>query len=192
MDSKHNWGSAADIVSGSWTGSADINSIDWNKQTTGITPNWYSGGIVPDPNIGSTFNLPHRYVGIQCLYCNTQFSTAVFATLTDRCFAVYCASCQKWFMAHMEVCHSECDKRVECLMKGIIIHVGKREIVDIIGVRVPDQNEWAINSHCKSNVVYGEFSNLYNIMYGNQYSEATIQNDWLKGNSFQLPDVSKR
>lgn len=38
FQSNHAWKNAADIVSGSCTGIANTNSIDWNKQTTGITP----------------------------------------------------------------------------------------------------------------------------------------------------------
>lgn len=175
---------------GLWTGIADANS-NISQGTVSIDPQWHSGGIVPpDYKPNTVINIPTRYVEIDCLYCNTRFSTTV---VQNRCWSVHCMSCQKWFKLHMGVCDPDCDQRVECLLMGIMTHVGRRTIIDITGVRMHEKGEWIANPHATVNVTYDIPSQLYVIKYESQYYESrVVQDNRFEGDPFQLPDVSKR
>lgn len=187
---------AADFKSqyeGLWTGLANANS-NTCIGTSAVNPQWHTGGLVPPsykPN--STINIPTRYVEINCLYCNTRFSTPVFATLSERCWSGHCMSCQKWFKLHMEICNPECENRFECLMMGILTNAGRKPIMDITGIKESDVGEWIVNPHATVNIAYDMPTQLYVIKYENLFYETfSVQDDGFKGDPFQLPDVSRR
>ena len=175
---------------GLWTGTANANSnISWG--TTAVDPNWHQGGIVPpDYKSNSTINVPTRYVEINCLFCNSRFSTPL---MQQRCWMAMCVSCMNSFRLHLETCDPECDQRVDCLLNGILSNISLKPIIDIQGIRQPEiPSQWIINPNSSINWNYHFTSDLYVIKYENPYAPRTVQDNGFKGDPFQLPDVSKR
>jgi|WetSurMetagenome_2_1015567.scaffolds.fasta_scaffold00469_52 hypothetical protein len=187
----HNWGVTADFNSHVCdkliTGTAAANNV-WPGSTT-INPGWHTGGII-DTN--QTVNMPTRYAEISCLHCDEQISIPIFLSLTgSACFVAVCPKCQRRFMVHDTICHDECDCKLSCLGIGIFINLHKYPIIDLKTIREPEP-KWIVDIPIVVNVQYLIPQDIYIIQSEISYGELKpIQNDWLTGDPFQLPNVSK-
>lgn len=162
----------------------------WEDQFKGF----HHGGII-SPNDFSSNGVsagPSRYAEIPCLYCNEQISVGV---QYQPCWSVYCLKCKQRFMVHMQTCDPECERRVDCLGVGIFVNLERYPIIDRTLLRTPESPNWIMRpDQIKINVSYSLPSDLVILSYGINKSESnsTVQDDWFKGDPFQLPNVLKR
>lgn len=197
--SDHNWTQLNDISFepiGTRKLTGTVAPSNWKVDPSNIIQPWgfHQGGIINPEDFSSNgiTARPDRYAEIPCLYCNEQISIGVQYL---PCWSVYCAKCKQRFMVHMKSCDPECERRLDCLGVGIFVDLQKYPIIDRTLLRTPESPNWIMRpDQIKVNVSYSIPSDLVILSYGTNKSESnsTVQNDWFKGDPFQLPNVLKR
>ncbi len=148
---------------------------------------WHQGGIV-DP-----YSPPNKYVEIPCLFCKAHFSV-IFDYFKRPCSMVICTKCHNRFMACLDVCDPECERRVYCLGVGIFINVQKCPTIDLPSLRQQEKS-WILRpNQLIVKATYSLGTGLIILTQGVDSSESnsTIQDDRFQRDPFQLPNVSKR
>ena len=157
---------------------------------------WHQGGII-DSYKGHGFGYPYvppdKFVEIQCLFCKAYFSV-IYDYFKRECAMVICTQCHNRFMACLDVCDPECERRVYCLGVGILVNVRKCPTIDLPSLRQQERN-WILRpDQLIVKATYNPVSGLIILTQGvgSSESNSTIQDDWIQRDPFQLPNVSER